>query len=127
MILEEHPIDYVENGGTTMNFYNQYKDQIVLDKGLEDYPLAHEYIREHEIKHREIGFNPVQQIIHEFKNDLFIYCSSSNQAYEVRDYLFKDPEPHWKLRLEDALVHILRTLWVTPMVWYGILKRKFIQ
>jgi len=108
-----------------MNFYNQYRDQVVLDEGLKDYPLAHEYIKEHELKHREIGFNPIQQALHEFRHDLFMYCSDSEAAHEVRDYLFNDPSPHWKLRAEDVFVTLVRGIWSIPMIYYWQYYKKF--
>ena len=123
----EDEIEYVENGGTTMNFYNPHRDQVILDKNLLNYPNAHDYIKSHELKHQQIGFNLKEQIKHDFKNDLFLYFSTSEEAKEVREYLFKDPDHFTKFHIHDLILNSLRVVWCGAMPTLGLIYRKILR
>lgn len=60
---------------------------VFIDKNILNYPKAHEYVVEHELKHMRIGENLLGQIKHELRNDLFLHFSLSEEARQLREYI----------------------------------------
>jgi hypothetical protein len=116
---------YFVNGSAKTNYYDPVSDIILIDENLEDYPLAKDYIVEHELKHQEYRLDIVDDLVHEFKNDLVKEFSFSDTAVELREYIGDEVENldaifYFKMFLMSAL----RNTWTLFLVPLGSIYRR---
>lgn len=116
---------YFVDGSAKSNYYDPVSDIILIDENLEDYPLAKEYIVEHELKHQENRSAIIDDLVHEFRNDLVKEFSFSDTAVELREYMGKEQEEmdavfYFKM----FLMEVLRNTWSLFLVPLGSIYRR---
>lgn len=123
-MTDDPEIVYV-NEPLETNFYDPHTEKIVLDKELkEDYPLAHKYIKKHELKHHKYGNNFLKQAWLDIKNNYFIGNSTEKSASEIRDYLkSKFKKPDWS-HITFIIANVLSGIFSLFAFILGFLKRK---
>ena len=92
---------------------NQYipaTDTVVLDERLKDYPGALMEIREHELKHAEIGDDIVGQALMELRNDVGQTFRDDELMREINEYyaMVADSGGSTALRVTN----FLRSFWM---------------
>lgn len=95
------------------NYYDYENDVIVLDARLEEYPLAHEVIREHELAHAECE-GTLDHLLLELRTDFWGAFATDDRAKATREYL-NDREPSADVSVVDrfgrALTNMVRPFW----------------
>jgi len=118
---ETHTID-----GETVEVYyiagerNRYKPEeniIILDEELQDWPTAHDVIKQHELDHAKTENQTVVGLLsHELKADLRHYFSPSEEWQQTRTYLNEQPAGGVKPWLLHGGVEFLRGVWTTVFI-----------
>jgi len=116
---------YFLDGNVRTNQYDPINDIVLIDENLDEYPLAKEYIIDHEIQHQENRFDLVSDLVHEFRNDLVKEFSFSDTAVELREYIGDEQEDfdgifYFKMFLMQAL----RNTWMLFLVPLGSIYRR---
>lgn len=116
---------YFIDGNVRTNQYDPINDVVLIDENLEDYPLAKEYILDHELQHQENRLNLIDDLVHEFKNDWFMEFSFSDQAIELREYFGdKQEEADIFFYFKTFIMKLLRNIWALVLVPSGSIYRR---
>ena len=122
--LTTHYIDCNEN------YYDPVRNTVVLDEKLKDYPLAHRYVKRHELQHAKFRMNPIKNLIHELKTDYELTVRKDETMEEIKEYRSRCRKPllkHIKHFLISGFVNISRMIIgsvLTPISYlYSIVKR----
>ncbi|RZN62004.1 MAG: hypothetical protein EF811_03865 [Methanonatronarchaeia archaeon] len=121
-MTEEPYVQYVDaSKNFNLNAYDPVRETIILDEKLKDYPLAHEVILEHELKHYHLK-NPLKHAWHDIKDRWRFYGSSSKAMKETRQY-YRDINTEWQLKhISNLLANVLSYL-ATPLYIIPFIKR----
>lgn len=116
------------DGHPSCNYYDPIGDFILIDSNLDDYPLAKEYVIEHESRHQKYRTDLIDDLIHEFKNDWFMEFSLSKEAVELREYSNDSLEGlsgffYFKM----FVMKMLRNTWSLFLVPAGSIYRKVVK
>lgn len=119
-------------GDPGMNFCMLGEGTIVLDEALEEHPLAHELVREHELAHAEFGMPAEGFWRHlrlEFETDWKRFFSTSEDAVALREYFAE--EGGWDGTIWDFVAHQvvlnLRLAWCFVMLPTGAAYRAAVR
>lgn len=123
--VEETPecrVIYVP-GGPRSNRIHYPENTIVLDEALQDDPVVHDYILEHERRHAEIGYDEPQdwlrQLKHEFRMDVHRHLGTDESARALRNYSTGE-KPSLSDLVKEAvhefLFGFLRAMWQVPLL-----------
>lgn len=95
------------------NIYNHYdydEDIVVLDENLKDYPLAHEEIKQHEIKHSKsssVWYN----LKLEFATDMRKLFATDETMQEVEEYM-EDIQHDLYTIIKFEFIKLMRLFWM---------------
>lgn len=95
------------------NYYDYENNVIVLDARLEEYPLAHEVVREHELAHAECE-GTLDHFLLELRTDFWGAFGTGERAEAARTYL-SEREPTADVSVMDRfgrmLTNTVRPFW----------------
>lgn len=119
-------------GGPCVNRYDPRQDTVYLDENLRDYPVVHQHVRRHELQHAENagGFDGfIRDVVHELRQDLFLFFSTSEEADAVRQYIWDVPCSSGTASISAVfgprIGGMLRGLWQLPMIVAGYAYRLY--
>jgi hypothetical protein len=115
---------YFLDGNRETNAYFPGLNAVLLDRNLFDYPLALDYVANHEYDHFQARNSARESLKVEFLNDFLLRFSMTEQMQEVREY---DRNELPDERMIFNFLPFLRAWWSPPMTILGSLYRDLVH